>query len=779
MVSICLIFCLLGFYSRAVAEKLPSEWVDPGIGSAHCRWFFYTPAAVPFGMAKPAPSTDGHLGNPGGWQAVGYDFRHTSIEGFPNFHEFQIGGVVLMPTVGNLQTLPGKLENPDDGYRSRFDKSSETASPGYYCVTLKDYDIRAELTATKRVAFHRYTFPASTQSNIIFDIGNKQGESGEVKDAYVTYTDDGRVEGWVVTYPFYVNVYQKGSDIKMYFSAKLDKRPSSWGTFVRSTVKAGSREEKGRGAGFYLTFDTHQNESINIKVGLSYTSIENARLNLATEAKKLTFDKARKTAVREWNEQLGRIKVEGRTAADITKFYTGLYHALLGRGLASDVNGAYPTNGGGIGQIPFDAKGKPKHNHYNTDAIWGAFWNLTQLWTIAYPEYYADWIASQLLVYDDAGWLGDGIACSRYVSGVGTNFTSLAIAAAYNCGIRNFDVQKGYVAALKNEICSVDRPAGAGKLDVGLFVERSYSPYDKKFYMKNTSEGSGFAASHTMEYSFSCFAVAQFAKHLGRNEDYRRLMELSKGWKMLFDPDTKLIRPKDFDGNFIQDFDPYMPWIGFQEGNAIQYTYYVPHDISELVELVGRDEFNDRLNRSFEISRADIFGGGRKIDAFSGLHTAYNHGNQPNLHISWLFNFSGKPWLSQKWVRDICNEFYGIEGIHGYGYGQDEDQGQLGAWYVMAAIGLFDVKGLTAIDPTFQIGSPLFDKVTIRLNPNYYKGRTFVIETRNNAPENYYIHTIKLNEKHHNSVHIPLSDLTRGGKMTIELTAQPNYRLTE
>ncbi len=714
-----------------IADALtgPVRWVDPGIGTAHSRWFFYTPAAVPFGMAKPAPSTDGHLGNPGGWQAVGYDARHTSIEGFPNFHEFQIGGVVLMPTVGEVITVPGELDDPDSGYRSRFDKEDEAAYPGYYSVVLKDYGVRAELTATDRVAFHRYTFPASGESNILFDVGNKQGESGEVKDASVTFTDDGRVEGWVMTSPVYVNIYQAGADVKMYFSAELDRKPASWGTFAGRDRSPGERSRQGVGAGLWLTFDTREGESVGVKVGLSYTSVDNARLNLKTEAKKLTFDEAHRQALDRWNGMLGRITVEGGKDADMTKFYTGLYHALLGRGLASDVNGAYPRNDGSVGHIELDENGRPLHNHYNTDAIWGGFWNLTQLWSLAWPEYYADWISSQLLVYRDAGWLGDGIAASKYVSGVGTNFTSLAIAAAYNCGIRNFDVETAYRAALKNEIASEGRPAGAGKLDVGLFVERGYSPYDSKYYMQNTPEGSGFATSHTLEYSFSCYAVAQMARALGRDEDYRRLTALSKGWENIFDPSTKLMRPKGFDGKFMEPFDPYAPWIGFQEGNAIQYTYYVPHDIDRLIEMVGADEFNERLDRSFEISRADIFGGGRTVDAFAGLHTTYNHGNQPNLHIAWLFNFSGKPWLSQKWVRAICDEFYGTEGVHGYGYGQDEDQGQLGAWYVMSAIGLFDVKGLTSPDPAFQVGSPLFDKVVISLNPDYYTGCEFVIET--------------------------------------------------
>ena len=714
-----LVICMsiiMGCSTSTSSTKALVDYVDPNIGTAHCRWFFYTPAAIPFGMAKLAPSTDAHLGNPGGWQAVGYDFRHTSIEGFANFHEFQVGGVVFAPTVGELQTVPGELENPDGGYRSRFDKKDEVAAPGYYSVLLKDYGVKAELTAMKRVGFHRYTYPKTELANLIFDIGNKQGESGEVKDAEVQYFEDGRVEGYVITSPVYVNIYQKGADVRMYFSAVLNKKPVQVGTFVKDVVNPGKHQEKGPGAGLYMTFSTEEQEAVEVKVGLSYTSIENARFNRETEAADVTFDQAKKNATDVWNESLSRIYVEGGKETDKVKFYTGLFHALLGRGLASDANGYYPKNNGTVGRIALDEEGNPVHQHYNTDAIWGGFWNLTQLWSLAYPEYYSDWIKSQLLVYQDAGWLGDGIACSKYVSGVGTNFTSLAIAAAYNCGIRDFDVQQGYEAALKNEVEWRGRLEGAGKMDVRQFVERGYSPYEKRFDMVTREEGSGFGASHTMEYSFSSFAVSQFAKHLGKEDDYKLLSDLSNGWKNLYDPETRLIRPKDTKGNFLEDFNPLAPWKGFQEGNAVQYTFYVPHQIDELVDLVGQETFNNRLDSIFLLSQKNIFGGGKEVDAFAGLKTVYNHGNQPNLHISWLFNFSGKPYLSQKWVRAILDEFYGLEGIHGYGYGQDEDQGQLGAWYVMSALGLFDVKGLTEIDPKFQIGAPLFDKVTVRLN---------------------------------------------------------------
>lgn len=757
--------------------KRPIDYVDPNIGTAHCRWFFYTPAAVPFGMAKLAPSTDAHLGNPDGWQAVGYDFRHTSIEGFANFHEFQVGGVVVAPIVGKLQTIPGALDKPEEGYRSTFDKKDEHAMPGYYSVFLKDYKVKAELTATKRVGFHCYTFPKTDQAHILFDIGNQQGESGKVKDAFVRYTNDGRIEGYVITSPVYVNIYQKGADVRMYFSGEINKKPASVGSFVKDKISPGKKEEKGVGAGLYFTFSTEDNVAIEIKLGLSYTSIENARLNLEAEAKEMNFDQAKKAAIATWEEYLGRITVEGKIESDKVKFYTGLFHALLGRGLASDVNGAYPKNNGENGQIALNAKGQPIHHHYNTDAIWGAFWNLTQLWAVAYPEYYSDWVQSQLLVYKDAGWLGDGIACSKYVSGVGTNFTSLAIASAYNCGIRDFDVKLAYEAALKNEIGSEGRIEGAGKMDVGQFVQRGYSPYEEHLSMKSTPEGSGFAASHTLEYSFSSYAVAQFAKQLGKTADYEKLIKLSDGWKLLFDPQTRLIRPKNSKGEFIDKFDPLAPWRGFQEGNAVQYTFYVPHQPEELVKMLGQETFNNRLDSIFIESQKNIFGGGKQVDAFAGLKTLYNHGNQPNLHVSWMFNFSGKPWLSQKWVRAICNEFYGTEGIHGYGYGQDEDQGQLGAWYVMSSIGLFDVKGLTEINPKFQVGSPLFDKVTIRLNNKYFKGKTFTIETENNSVTNQYIQSIQVNGKESKSCFIPFQKVVDGGKMLIKLGSQPNTNL--
>lgn len=775
--SFTVLFLSLGLGAAAQFSKDLLQYVDPKIGTAHSRWFFFTPGAVPFAMAKPAPSTNGSYGNASGWEAVGYDERHHSIEGFANFHEFQVGGIVFAPITGKLQTLAGKLETPDDGYRSRFDRKDEVASPGYYAVLLKDYGVKAELTSTPRVAFHRYTFPASKEAHILFDIGHKQGEGGEVKDAKVYLTPDGRIEGYVITYPVYVQKYQQGADVKMYFSAVLDKKPNGYGTFKGAEIFAGKKDISGKGAGLYLSFATAAQESITIKAGLSYTSIENARLNLNTEAKKLTFAKAKTNAAKTWGSYLGRIKVSSSERKNMVKFYTGLYHALLGRGLASDVNGAYPKNDGTIGQIALAANGKPLHNHYNTDAIWGAFWNLTQLWAIAYPAYYSDWIKSQLLIYKDSGWLADGIANSRFVSGVGTNFVSLAMSSAYMAGIRDFDVELAYEASLKNELEGNNRPPGAGKLDVAKFVKFGYVPHVENG--KGNSEEWQFSASHTLEYSYSAYAVAQWAKSLGKTADYEKLNRLAKGWEKIYNPKTNLVQPKWEDGSFIQNFKPSQSWRGFQEGNAWQYTFYVPHEPEALIAKMGKKDFNIRLDSIFTTSQKNSFGGGTKLDAFSGLEGLYNHGNQPNLHISWMFNFSGKPSLTQKWVRTICDEFYGTDGIHGYGYGQDEDQGQLGAWYVISSLGLFDVKGFTAMDPQIGLGSPLFDQILIKGNKKYYKGGDFKIELKNNTLENKYVQSFNLNGKILNQPFMSLKDLQKGGKLVLEMGATPkdDYRL--
>lgn len=748
--------------------------MNPNIGTVHSRWFVYTPASVPFGMAKLGASTNGTYGNVQGWEAVGYEDTHTSIDGFPCFHEFQVGGLSLMPVNGEVKTTPARLENPQDGWRSTFDKSDEEAHPGYYSVLLKDYGIRAELTATKRVGFQRYTFPASESSHIIFNVGNREGESGNVRDSYAV-CDGNVVSGYIVTEPEYVKKYQAGATVCMYFYATLSKAPESVSGFqyYGSELKDGNSIQ-GPGAVLVLNYKTSENEQIDVKLGLSYTSVENAKANYMAEAENLSFDNARRSAAADWSEQLSRIEVKGGSEDSRIKFYTGLYHCLLGRGLASDVNGAYPKNDGTVGQIELGKDGKPVHNHYNTDAIWGGYWNLTPLWALAYPEYYNDWCASQLLIYKDAGWLGDGIACSKYVSGVGTNMVSIALAGAYNSGIRDFDIETMYAAARKDNLEWRDRIEGAGKMDVRRFVEDGYVPYVDYPGFVAYEKGATFSVSHTLEYGFSAYATAQLAKQLGHEEDYRQLMELSDGWAKVFDDDLKLVRPRVPGGEWIDNFDPYESWRGFQEGNAMQYTFFVPQNPDSLIARMGKDEFNERLDTIFTQARKTIFGGGKVAFAFSGLSSPYNHGNQPSLHIPWLFNFSGKPYLTQKWTRLICDEFYGTDGEHGYGYGQDEDQGQLGSWYVLAAMGLFDVQGGACSEPTYQLGSPEFDEITVHLSKFNAKGGKFRIITKGNSADAMYVQNATFNGKPLDRCWLYRDEVFNGGELVLQMGTEPS-----
>lgn len=678
-----------------------------------------------------------------------------------------------MATNGELKTIPGKRDTQGEGYRSAFSHEDETALPGYYSVLLKDYGIQAEMTATQRVAYQRFTFPANEQSHLLFDIGNQQGESGPAVDSEVTITENGLIEGWVKTLPAYINKYQHGATLTMYFSAQVDRRPDAVGTFLREETFAGQKKVQGVGAGAYLTYKTNEGDQITAKVGLSYTSVENARLNRVEETHEgaLSFNEVRTLSEKTWESYLGRIRVTTPNHEDKVKFYTGLYHAILGRGLVNDLNGAYPKHDGTIGQLPLEADGTPKFSFYNTDAIWGGQWNLVQLWAMAYPEYLSDFVSTHLQVYKDSGWLGDGLACSRYVSGVGTNQLGNVIAAAYLSGIRDFDIETAYEAALKNELDGVNRPRGAGKLSTDKFVKFGYVPHLDNG--PQPDEAWRFSASHTLEFSFGAYAVAQMAKDLGKMEDYKQLMHLSKGWERIYNEETNLIHPKYENGEFIDKFNPMQVWRGFQEGNAYQYTFYVPHDAKGLIGKMGAEEFSARLDSIFQRSQENIFSGGRNIDAFAGLNTHYNQGNQPCLHISWLFNHAGRPSLTQKWVRSILDEFYGTDGIHGYGYGQDEDQGQLGAWYVISSIGLFDVAGLANANAELSLGSPLFDSITILLNPEYYSGESFTIETVNNSKDNKYAQSYTLNGEALHQPSLSFQDLVKGGHLKVEMGATP------
>lgn len=768
------VFCYGIFFSLPAQQ--PIDWVDPQLGATHCRWFFYTPAALPFGMAKLAPTTNAY-GSIGSWAPNGYDDRHNSIEGFAHLHEFQIGGIVTVPTTGVLKTLPGTLEDPDKGYRSRFDKTTEKSAPGFYEVLLKDYGVKVELTATQRVGFHRYTYPKTDTARILFDIGHPQGESAKVVDADIRYNrKENAVYGFIECYPVYATFCDLGNMVKSYFYAVLDKKPTSVGTFRDSLAYRKLDSIGGPGIGLFLEFSTAEQEVVEMQVGLSYTSIAQAKLNLRNETQGKTFDQTKQEAFSTWNNMLSRIEITGGTDQSKTKFYTSLYHALLGRGIAHDVDGSYVTNTKQIAKVPCSASGEPLYGHYNTDGLWGGFWNLTQLWALVYPEVLEGYVRSTLdFSKHTEGWLHDGVAAGVYTNGVQTNFQGLVAASAYNFGVLRNDTDYLWKVVYQNETGYINRPAGAGRHDNREFMKRGYVPL-KNYVLSNGWEVN-FGASHTLEYSFGAYAAMQLAESLGKTAEAKELKKYAESYKLLFDKEMGYIRPRQESGEFMDNFNPMKAWIGFQEGNAAQYTWYVPHDIGGLISLLGEKEFNKRLEHTFETSKKSLYGGNpNEFDSFSGVEQLYNHGNQPCLHNAWLFNYSGKPWLAQYYTRDICNTFYGTTPEHGYGYGQDEDQGQLGAWYVLSAMGLFDVQGGSNKKPTLQIGSPMFDKITIHLDNKYYTGKTFTIVAKNNTEDSYYVQGVSFNKKRLKRCFIPFKEITNGGVLELEMGKSPNTK---
>ena len=340
--------------SNQYQQEDVTKYVDLNLSGTHNKSFFFTPAVIPFGLVKLAPHTNA-FGSNDSLISVGYSNKHTSIEGFGHFHELQIGGLVVMPTTGKLVTLPGSLDNPDSGYRSRFNKEEQIATTGYYAVNLKDYNIKAELTATEHVGFHRYTFPASSKAHILLDIGHKQKESSEMINACAKMVSDTEVEGFIETYPDYSKFSNPEKHVKMFFAARFNKAPKVVGCYDDISYTPGINRTGGTENGLVFTFPTKEGERIELQVSLSSTSTDNAWNNIKVETNELSFDEARIKAKSAWQNVLSKIKISGGTEEDKIRFYTGLYYALLGKGILPETNELIMSNEN-IDQIPIDKK---------------------------------------------------------------------------------------------------------------------------------------------------------------------------------------------------------------------------------------------------------------------------------------------------------------------------------------------------------------------------------------------------------------------------------------
>lgn len=750
-------------------EREPVDYVDPLIGTSTSRWMLYPGPSLPFGMVKLSPDNQDQ-----GWKA-GYEYNIENIAGFSHIHSWVMGGVLVMPIVGEVQTAPGSQDDPDSGYRSRFRHASETAQAGYYGVTLEDYGVRAELTATTRTGIHRYTFPRSQAARLLFDLHIPTEYGYELDWASVRRVDDREIEGFSIqhTYDGFSSLLNQYT---VHFVAQFSRPFNEFAGWENKNRLEDVDQIYGHGdVGSYVTFDTTEGEAIVVKVGISLVSIEQARLNLESETREFgfDFDAARAHARSVWNEWLGKIRVAGGSETDTIKFYTNMYRSYAARTIWSDVNGKYVD---ACEQVQTLAN--PRSPMYGCDAFWNTFWNLNQLWALATPEVANQWVRSLLEMYDKTGWLPKGPTGIEYSSIMVASHEVALINSAYQKGIRRYDVEKAYQAI--RDVQSLPGQAHScgglvGNRNLKAYLQHGYVPHGPQTLMHHFGFENEGPVSNTLEYCFDDWNVAQMAQALGRNNDYREFSRRALNYRHVFDPSTGFVRPRYADGTWapmegvVAEKEESWGWsgTGFIEGNAWQYTWFVPHDVHGLIELMGRDEFNRRLEEGFIKSRETNFNA--EGDLFSNY--PINHGNQPNMQAAYLFNYSGQPWKTQYWVREIMDLYYGDDPIDGWP--GDEDQGQMGAWFVMSAMGLFEMDGGGSIRPIYEIGSPLFPEVEIRLNPDYYGAESFQIEARNLSATNRYIQSAELDGKPLSRPWFYHSELVDGGRLVLTMGPEP------
>lgn len=719
-------------FAATATDPDPARYVDPFIGTGGHGHTFPGPC-VPFGMVQLSPDTGTE-----GWDwCSGYHASDSSIMGFTHTHlsgtgAADLGDILVMPYTGAYRAEPGAKERPGSGYRSVFSHDEETASAGYYSVLLKSWNVKAELTATTHCGFHRYTFPASRQSNIIIDL--EHGISDRSVETWVEVVGRDairglrRSKGWA-------------PDHSVYFYAKFSKPFDEFATAKGSRIVVGRSKANGRNVKAIARFTTDAGEAISVKVGISAVSAENALVNLDTEIAGWSFDDVRARARAGWNNELRKVSVEGGTDAGKRTFYTALYHSLLVPYVFTDVNGEYR----GMDKKIHQAAG---FTYYTLFSLWDTFRAAHPLYSIIEPDRNNDFVKSLLAKYDEAGRLPTWELHSNETWCMTGYHSVPVIADALLKGYGNFDAQKAYTAMKESAEENIR----------GLRPYRSfgYIPYDRE----NNS------VSITLEYAYDDWCIAQVAKKLGYASDAEAYTKRALSYKNLFDTQTGFMRGRSANGKWRPNFDPMrVSTLGggdFTEGNAWQYTFFVPQDVDGLIGLYGGDdEFAKKLDALF--SQPSVNDNAQSPDV-SGLIGQYAQGNEPSHQVAYLYAYAGKAYKTQERVRTIMSTLYSDarDGLCG-----NEDCGQMSAWYVLSALGFYPVN---PADGTYVIGSPLFERATIAL-PN---GKAFIIEANGVSDACGYIQSAMLNGKPYGSSFITHKDMMNGGELVFIMGEKPS-----
>lgn len=738
----------IGLFS-CVEQDLPKEYTDSvnvfiGTGG-HGHTF--PGATLPHGMVQLSPDTRLF-----GWDACsGYYYDDTSIMGFTHTHLSgtgigDYGDILFMPVVGEKPLIAGTAENPDEGYRSRFSHEQESARPGYYQVLLQDDSINVELTATLRAGLHRYTYPKASDARLIVDMESTiHGHQHPVTQIRVV--NDSTIAGMKYTvgwakrhYVYFYAVFSSPFDYKLYSGTEYQSDSTS---VTVNTAKA------------VMSFrNLPADGRVLAKVGISSVDEEGARLNVEAEIPNWDFEGVMKQANTAWNEALGKIDIETSDNDSRTVFYTSLYHAFIQPSLASDVDGRYRTMGHEIKQ---DAS----YTNYTVFSLWDTFRAAHPLYTIVTPEQNQAFIRSLLRKYDEGGILPKWeLASNETGTMIGYHAVSV-IADAMMKKQCDFDVKKALEACIRSSVYDttgvtpmMDRQILNGKLmpvSIKYKNELGYIPCDKV----------GGSVSQGLEFAYNDWLIAQMMKEHNRKDLYDKYMELSRNYRNYFDPETKLMRGRLSDGSWITPFDPASVQrpSNYVEGNAWQWAWFVPQDVEGLMELVGgQKSFEAHLDTLFTTS-SELTGDPNAAADVTGMIGQYAHGNEPSHHIPYLYNYAGAPRKTQALVDHILRTLYHNDpnGLSG-----NEDVGQMSAWYALSAMGFYS---FCPGRPVYEIGRPIFDKVTIHLS----NGKDFVIQAKNNSVENKYIRSMKLNGEDLAEPRFSHFDLMKGGELIFEM----------
>lgn len=703
-----------------------TRYVDPFIGTgSHGHTF--PGASLPFGMVQLSPDTR----NDGSWDScAGYHLSDTNILGFSHTHLSGVGvpdygDILVMPITGEVRLNPGDPAKPRSGYRSAFRHETEKAEPGYYSVFLDDYQVKAELTTGPRVGYHRYTIEQAGSVNFLVDLIHRNPAT----ETFVRVVNDHRIEG------FRHSKYWAGNQFH-YFAMEFS-RPMADVTLYEAGKQAESKTNlTGKATQALVLFNVGKGEQVEVKVATSAVSTEGAWKNLESESTGVSFDKARETAKQVWNRELSKVEVTEATPKEMRIFYSALYHCLLTPNLFQDVDGRYRGMDGKVHQ----AKG---FTNYTVFSLWDTFRALHPLLTILEPDYDADFVKTLVNMSQNFGELPMWeLAANDTRCMIGYHGVSV-IADAYAKGITNFNLAEAFT--------EMKRTAMLDKRGLKDYRTLGYVPANK---------GSQ-SVSKTLEYAYDDWCVAQVAKVLGKKEDYDYFMARAQFYRNIFDPSVGFMRGMDDAHNWSTPFDPQAPGRNYTEGNAYQYSLFVPQDVPGLTGLLGgKKALANYLDALFTTKMKPEL---NDDDDISGLIGQYAHGNEPSHHMAYFYCYAGQPWKSQAMVRRILNEQHDDTpgGLNG-----NEDCGQMSAWYVMSAMGFYSVcPGQTG----YVIGSPLFGKVVLKLD----NGKTFTINAHNNGPNNPYIQSAKLNGKPLNSYLLDHRNILAGGELDFEMGDKP------